>query len=158
MKIAKHHRKMRLALLSFILALISFASLQAQDSYAILGKWINSAEDMAMDIFQEGDTFYGKVVWLKNEGKVEGDAEELNMKNSSKLDTEVLKECAFNKADKAWQSSSFYDIVADKTYSCKISLNEDGSLSIVKYYMFSLLNSTDTWKRPGQEHAVFQNP
>ena len=42
-----------------------FMTLVAQNANEILGKWLNNEKDASIEIYREGDTFYGKIVWLK---------------------------------------------------------------------------------------------
>ena len=55
-----------LALMGFLAS--PFLSVQAQEVQAddILGMWLNEDKDAHVDIYKEGDKFYGKVVWLKD--------------------------------------------------------------------------------------------
>ena len=58
--------------LTIILALIGFlaypfVNVQAQEVKGddILGVWLNADKDAHVDIYKEGDVYFGKIIWLE---------------------------------------------------------------------------------------------
>ena len=62
-----------LALMGFLAS--PFVTIQAQEVNAddILGVWLNEDKDAHVDIYKEGDKFYGKIVWLKEPKNEKGE-------------------------------------------------------------------------------------
>ena len=46
-----------------------------------------------------------------------------------------------------WSGGTIYDPNSGKTYKCKLSLNDDGTLKVRGYVGVSLFGRTEVWKR-----------
>ncbi len=49
--------------------------------------------------------------------------------------------------DGRWKNGTIYDPASGKTYSCKIRLQDDGSLKVRGFIGISLLGRTEIWTR-----------
>lgn len=136
-----------------IVLLISFFSFSgmAQNKDAILGKWTNSSGEATIDIIKKGDKYYGKIVKLKEpadkNGKPKTDAKNPNaeLKNKPILGLEILKGFVYD--DGRWTNGTIYDPKSGKTYSCNMTLKENGQLSMRGYVGISLIGRSEVWKR-----------
>ncbi|MGB1206119.1 MAG: DUF2147 domain-containing protein [Chitinophagales bacterium] len=133
-----------------------FMSLVAQDANKILGKWLNNEKDASVEIYREGDKFYGKIVWLKL-GRDLADEHNANVHLQKRplYQLDVLKDFTYEEATKEWQNGTIYDPKSGQTYSCKMWLNVNKTLSIRGFVGFSFIGRTDIWQRPKQGHAVY---
>ena len=140
---------MRYFLLLF-LTVFSVSSI-AQNKDAILGKWINSTAEAHIDISKRNDKYYGKLVWIKDpkgtEGTVKTDLKnpDPNLRKRTILGLEILKDFVFD--DGKWTDGSIYDPKSGKTYSCTLTLKDNGELSMRGYIGISLIGRSETWKR-----------
>ena len=133
-----------------------FMSLVAQNANEILGKWLNNEEDASIEIYREGDIFYGKIVWLKDgHDLLDKNNASTNLQNRKLHQLDVLKNFTYCETSKEWQNGTIYDPKSGQTYSCKMWLNVNKTLSIRGFVGFSFIGSTNIWQRPRQDHAVY---
>lgn len=138
--------------LSFILLsiAISFSGF-AQNKDAIVGQWANSTGEAHIDITKRGDKYFGKIVWLKepkdNKGNVKTDYKNPDESLRSKpiIGLEILKNFVYD--DGKWTDGKIYDPKSGKTYSCNMTLKENGQLNMRGYIGVSLIGRSETWKR-----------
>jgi uncharacterized protein (DUF2147 family) len=131
----------------------------AQDYKAsdILGVWMNQDKDANIEIYQDGDKFFGKLVWLKNPIDEETGKAKLDNKNS---DPELqkrpisglvmLKDFTFD-GDDEWEDGSIYDPKKGSTYSCYMQMQSMDKLKIRGYIGVALLGRTTYWTRVKKE-------
>lgn len=136
--------------LLLLITAISFTGF-AQNKDAILGKWINSTGEAHVAITRKGDKFYGSIDWLKNPKDEKGNIK-TDIKNPDESlrkrpieGLEILKDFVF--ADGKWTDGKIYDPKSGKTYSCNMTLKENGDLSMRGYVGISILGRTEVWKR-----------
>lgn len=138
---------------TIILMAVLFASvsLHAQSANAIVGKWLNKDKDAHIQIYKNGNQYFGKLVWLKNpndeNGKPKTDTKnpEANLKSRPIWGLEILKN--FNYDDGTWEDGTIYDPKSGKTYSCKMTLEGNDNLNVRGYIGFSFIGRTDIWTR-----------
>ena len=134
----------------FVLALCTF-TVFAQKSDDILGKWVNPSGEGQIEIYKKGEKYFGKLAWIKEpndeSGKPKTDVKNPNASLRSKplLGLEILKDFVFE--DKKWTDGNIYDPKTGKTYSCNITLKENGQLNIRGYIGISLIGRSESWKR-----------
>ena len=108
--------------------LFSAANVNAQDYQQddLLGIWLNEDEDAHIEIYQENELYYGKIIWLKfpiddETGKAKLDKhnpdEELQKRPS--LGIQLLTDFEWD-GDNEWDEGDIYDPKTGKTYSCYI--------------------------------------
>lgn len=138
--------------LSFIFFL-SFCVVAAfgQNKDAVLGKWLNATSEGQIEIYKRADKYFGKLIWIKEpndeKGKPKTDQKNpnANLKSKPILGLEILKDFVFE--DGKWTDGTVYDPKTGKTYSCNLSMKENGQLSIRGYIGVSLIGRSETWKR-----------
>ncbi|SFH45965.1 DUF2147 domain-containing protein [Pedobacter insulae] len=138
--------------LSFILFLLALtATAFAQNKDAVLGKWLNATGEGQIEIYKRADKYFGKLVWVKEPndqaGKPKTDHKNpnANLKSKPILGLEILKDFVFE--DGRWTDGTVYDPKTGKTYSCNLSLKENGQLNIRGYIGVSLIGRSESWKR-----------
>ncbi len=138
--------------ISFILFL-SFCALTVfgQNKDAVLGKWLSATGEGQIEIYKRADKYFGKLSWIKEpndeKGKPKLDAKNPNQSLTNKpiLGLEILKNFIFE--DGKWTDGTIYDPQTGKTYSCNLTLKENGQLNIRGYIGISLIGRSETWKR-----------
>ena len=137
--------------ISFLLLISMFTlSAFAQKKDDILGKWINPSGEGQVEIYKKGDKYFGKLTWLKEpneKGKPKTDIKNPNssLQNKTILGLEILKDFVFE--DGKWTDGTIYDPKTGKTYSCNITMKENGLLNIRGYIGISLIGRSESWKR-----------
>lgn len=136
------------------------AYVHASESDAIIGKWVTEGGKSNVEIYKNGDTYSGKIIWLKEPlyGEDEGD----DWKGKPKIDRNNPDELKRGepieglnilsgfeyKGDNLWKGGDIYDPENGSTYSCKMTLSEDGkTLEVRGYIGLSLFGRTTVWTR-----------
>jgi len=138
----------------FILTAILFSSITAlfaQSSDAVKGTWINDANDVKVEIYQHGNSYAGKITWLKNMYEADGKTlrkdinnNDASLKSRTILNLNILT--GFSYHDGEWTGGSLYDPKSGKTYKSKMKLC-NGNLEIRGYLGSPMFGKTTTWTK-----------
>lgn len=144
------------------LMLSPFAMIQAQTVKAddVLGVWLTQDKDSHVEIFKQGNKYYGKIIWLSEPidsvtGKPKVDDKNPNAKLQHRpiMGLELLKNFVYNADDKEWENGKIYDPKKGSTYKCYMEFPDPANknkLKIRGYIGFSLLGRTVYWYRVKQ--------
>src|SRR5690606_22394637 len=100
---------------------------------------------------KKGSKYYGRIVKLKEpnteNGRPKTDEKNPNssLRNRTILGLELLKDFVYE--DGKWTDGTIYDPKSGKTYSCNITLKENGQLSMRVYIGISLVGRSEFWTR-----------
>ncbi|MBD1386665.1 DUF2147 domain-containing protein [Mucilaginibacter rigui] len=118
---------------------------------AITGTWLNQEKAAKIEIYQQGDQFFGKIVWLKEPD--ENGKPKTDIKNPDKarhkdpiIGLVMLKNVEFD-GRSTWKGGTIYDSRSGKTYSCYLTLQADKSLKVRSYVGVSLFGQSTVWTR-----------
>ncbi|MBC7653657.1 MAG: DUF2147 domain-containing protein [Oligoflexus sp.] len=123
----------------------------AQSADAVVGKWINGDNNAHIQIFKSGNSYDGKLIYLKDpkdengKAKVDANNPNSNLKTRPILGLQLLNN--FNYDDGTWEDGTIYDPKTGKTYSCKITMNGKDKLNVRGYVGISLIGRTDVWTK-----------
>lgn len=124
-------------------ALFFSIALSAQNKASdVLGTYMNPSGEGILKIYQEGNKYFGKLVWMKQPEKLDTKNPDKAKQTQKILGSTVLKDFVFDGKD-TWTNGTAYDPKNGKTYSCKITRDERGNLNIRGYIGISLLGRTD---------------
>ncbi|SMO73460.1 DUF2147 domain-containing protein [Solitalea koreensis] len=143
----------RIALILFVFLTYSLSTFAQTSADAIVGVWFNKDKDAKIQIYKKGNEFFGKIVWLlhpkDDEGQDKRDKENPDdqLKKRQIFGFEILHDFKYNADDKQWDSGKIYDPKSGKTYSCKISIKDKGSINVRGFVGISLIGRTDVWTR-----------
>jgi len=152
-------RSLSIVFIAFI-GLLTFplASIQAQEVKAddILGVWLNEDKDAHVEIYKEGDKYYGKIIWLKEpidpetgKPKLDDENEDESLRSRPVMGLLLLRDFVFD-GDDEWEDGRIYDPKNGKDYKCYMEFpdNDDKDLLKVRGYIgFSMLGRTTYWTR-----------
>ncbi len=134
----------------FLLACLAYAA-SANDK--VMGNWYSEDKEAKIEIYKEGDKYFGKIVWLKEPKNAEGkDKTDKNNPDEAKRSKKIvgmkmLWDFVYDE-DNVWEDGKIYDAKSGKTYSCKMTLSEDGNTLEVRGYVgFSMFGRTAVWTR-----------
>ncbi len=136
--------------LLLLITAISFTSF-AQNKDAILGKWVNSSGEAHVVIVKKGEKFFGSIDWLKvpkdDKGNTKTDIKnpDESLRKRPIVGMEMLRDFVYS--DGKWTDGKIYDPKSGKTYSCNMTLKDNGDLSMRGYIGVSILGRTEVWKR-----------
>ncbi len=148
----------KVSMLFTLIGLMLVPMMQVQAQVAaddILGTWLNEDKDAHVEVFKEGDKYFGKIVWLKDPideetGKPKTDKHnpDPELKKRPTLGLLLLTDFVFD--DDEWEDGDIYDPKSGKTYSCYMVFPDEDDLDNLKIRGFigvSLLGRTTYWTR-----------
>ncbi len=127
---------------------------QAQEFAAddVLGIWLNEDKDAHVEIYKEGDRYFGKIIWLKEPNEEDTGLPKLDDENADEalqsrpvMGLLLLEDFVFDEDE--WDDGTIYDPKNGKTYSCYMRMNSIDELKIRGYIGISLLGRTTYWTR-----------
>jgi uncharacterized protein (DUF2147 family) len=116
----------------------------------LVGTWIVGNSKAKINIYKNGSSFNGKIVWLKEptysdgKPKIDKNNPDVAKQKQTLIGLDLLKDFVFD--DGHWDNGTIYDPENGKTYKCKITYRE-GKLDVRGYIGFSLIGRTDVWFR-----------
>ena len=141
-----------------LLILFLFASTlellaQADEADAVVGTWLVQDKKAKIKIYKKGSKYHGKIIWLKEpkdeQGKEKVDKEnpEEALRSRTLIGLVMLTGFEYDE-DNVWEDGDIYDPKNGKTYSCEMTLSEDGNTLDVRGYIgFSFIGRSQTWTR-----------
>lgn len=127
----------------------------AQKASDILGIWLNADKDAHVQIYQEGDKYFGKIVWMLTPNDPEtGKPKTDNLNPDEALQSRprmgliLLKDFVFDEDE--WEDGTVYDPKSGKTYSAYMEFSDEEDLNTLKlrgYIGVSLIGKTTYWTR-----------
>jgi len=139
-----------LALIGAWLCCTTFAT-AATNPDDIIGIWLNANGQAQIQIYKEGNKYFGKIYWLKDPNNAKGtpklDANNPDdaLKTKPLLGAVLLRNFVYD--DGEWNSGRIYDPQNGKDYKCYIKLKDPKTLSLRGYIGISLLGRTEVWTR-----------
>ena len=138
------------ALIGILLCTVSFASANTNPD-DIVGLWLNSNGQGRIQVYKEGNKYFGKIVWLKEPNgpkgnpKLDANNPDPALKTKPLLGAIVLRNFVYD--DREWSSGRIYDPQNGKDYKCYMKLKDANTLSVRGYIGISLLGRTEVWTR-----------
>jgi len=148
-------KKFQITLMIFTAMLFAAANVNAQEFQPddILGIWLNEDEDAHIEIYREGDLYFGKIIWLKfpideetGKPKLDKHNPDPELQKRPSLGIKLLTDFEWD-GDNEWDEGDIYDPKSGKTYSCYIIMKEYDLLKIRGYIGISLIGKTTYWTR-----------
>jgi uncharacterized protein (DUF2147 family) len=127
--------------------------LQAQkNSDDIIGVWLVAKKDGKVEIYKQGNLYFGKITWLNEpnnaEGKPKTDKNNPDEKkqNQAILGLTIIKNLTWN-GEAKWEDASVYDPNTGKTYSALVKMKDKNTLEMTGYIGMSFIGRSETWTR-----------
>ena len=117
---------MKKFLLSFILMLMPLAAAFAQD---VIGKWKLEDGSAIVEVYKNGDSFNGKIVWLQNPTEADGSpAVDSNNPDKALRSRQLIglnMLSGLKKTGSEYSGGKIYDPSNGKTYNCSMKVEGD---------------------------------
>lgn len=133
------------------LLLCLFTSPLIAQADAILGTWFNEPKDAKIKVYQRGDKYYGKIIWLKAN---EDGPTKLDLKNEDEskrsrpiVGINIVTGLEWDPSEEEWNDGEIYDPRSGSTYSVYATLESKDRLFIKGYIGFSLIGKSTYWTR-----------
>lgn len=153
----------------FAVALMAVAWLPATaaDGDTVLGVWATDPDNedgqAHIEIYKAGETYAGKIIWLEEpvyppdddggmagKEKVDRENPDESLRSRPVLGLELMSGFEYA-GDGKWKKGVIYAPDEGKTYKCKLTLADDGSLNVRGFIGVSLLGRTEQWTRVSAE-------
>ena len=148
-------KKLSIVLMLIAAGIFTSNSVVAQDYQQddLLGIWLNEDEDAHIEIYKEGDLYFGKTIWYKfpiddetGKPKLDKHNPDPELQTRPSLGIMLLTDFEWDE-DNEWDEGEIYDPKTGKTYSCYIVMKEYDLLKIRGYIGISLIGKTTYWTR-----------
>lgn len=110
-------------------AFLVFAPLTALLAEDVVGKWKLSDGSAIVEVYQNGDVYNGKIVWLQNPTEADGSAAVDEKNPDAKLRSRQLiglnMLSNLKKGEGEYSGGSIYDPGNGKTYNCSMKVEGD---------------------------------
>jgi uncharacterized protein (DUF2147 family) len=130
----------------FILGLLLLSTtLYAQNADDILGLWLVQDQDAYIRIYEEDNSYFGKVTWIEQPYDKNGEPV-TDPDGKPILEMDVMKDFVFE--DDEWVDGTIYDAEFGKTYYGSIEMEDFNTLKLRgSLDSFGLLGRNETWTR-----------
>lgn len=126
----------------------------ADDPDAVLGRWLSSKKRNQVQIYRQGDKYYGRLIWMleptdptTKRPKTDIENPDVSLRSRPLMNMVMMSDLVY-KGNNTWTGGQVYNPEDGKTYSCDLTLRDPNSLDIHGYVMgISLLGRTKTWTR-----------
>jgi uncharacterized protein (DUF2147 family) len=125
------------------------------------GRWYAEGGAAQIEIASCGETFCGRIVWLRSPFDENGceltDREnpEEALRGRPIVGLEILHDLKASSTDSGrWECGGIYDPTSGQTYRCNVTLVGPDRLEVRGYIGIRLLGRTTTWVRVGKEEAL----
>ena len=138
-----------------LVAVMLFAGLAAhaqKKADDILGVWWNAEKTSKIEVYKNGDKYFGKIVHLEkpndDNGKPRTDKDnpDAKLRNRPLMGMVILKDLKFD-GDGEFEDGQIYDPKSGKTYSANAELVGKNKLDLRGYVGISLIGRTSSWTR-----------
>ncbi len=139
--------------------LITAAKGWAAESDGVVGVWVTEKRDAKIEIFNCGDKYCGKIVWMDEPDYKAGDKEgkpgerKLDVRNPDPelrdrviLGMQILRDFSYA-GENHWTGGRVYDPETGNTYRARLTLTARNQLDLRGYIFIPLLGRTSTWTR-----------
>jgi len=136
-----------------IFFLAGFAPAESQIIVAdrIIGEWINEEKDTRIEIYKEGEEYFGRLLWSEDLYEADGKTSRKDVRNTNEklrgrnlLHVNLLNNFVFS--EDLWDDGKMYDPKSGKTYHCLIRLRQE-KMEVRSYVGFPLLGRSTYWDR-----------
>ena len=143
--------RFRLPMLLLFVTLFSFAP--SDNPEAVVGTWLNGTKKGHVQIYKQGGTFFGKLIYLTEPndpatGKPKTDIKNADEKKRNRplLNLPLMYNFKYD-GNNVWADGKIYNPEDGKEYNCKMTLKDPNTLDVRGYVGISLLGKTQTWTR-----------
>ncbi len=145
-------------LMILITGLLAGFGVNAQDVKAddVLGIWFNEEKDAKIEMYKDGNKYFGKIVWLEEpidpetgKPKLDDENPDEELQKRPVMGLLLVKDFTFDADDSEWDDGEIYDPKSGNTYSCYMKF-DDGNrdkLKVRGYIGVSWIGRTTYWTR-----------
>jgi uncharacterized protein (DUF2147 family) len=148
-----NYRKQLIATLGLVWALFLFQNARAQtNTDDILGTWLVEKKDGKVEIYKQGNQYFGKIVWLQEPNGKDGkpvldkNNPEASKRSQPIVGLVMLKNLQW-KGKGNWEDGNVYDPHNGKTYNASVKMKDKASLEFTGFVGMAFIGRTEVWTR-----------
>ncbi|GAB3497116.1 DUF2147 domain-containing protein [Spirosoma knui] len=147
--------RFRPALLLLLVAILTSSfSPKSDNPDAVVGKWLSSKKKNQVQIYRQGTSYHGKLVWMQepndpstNRPKADGKNPDEKLRTRPLINMLIMTDLRY-KGNNVWGDGLIYNPEDGKTYGCQVTLKDANTLDVHGYvFGISMLGKTRTWTR-----------
>ncbi len=142
-----------LALILTGLLLSMKLSAQTHNANDVLGIWYNEEKDAKIEMFKEGNKYFGRIIWLEEpidpetgKPKLDDENPDEELQQRPVMGLLLVKDFVFD-GDDVWDDGEIYDPKSGNTYSCYMKLESENKLKVRGFIGISWIGRTTYWTR-----------
>ncbi|MEZ0538184.1 DUF2147 domain-containing protein [Fibrella arboris] len=136
-----------------LVACMATAFRSSDNPDAVLGTWLNGTKKGRIQIYKQGDKYFGKLVWLiepndpaTGKPKLDKNNPDASLKSRPLQNLNIMTGFSYDSGN-VWEDGKIYNPEDGKTYSCKMTLKNPNTLDVRGYVGISLIGKSQTWTR-----------
>lgn len=133
-------------MMCLVFAIICNVKVQTAEADRLLGTYMTEGNKGKVVIEKRGNTYNGKLVWSITPGALDKN-NPVKAERTKKLAGKTILTGFKYAGDNVWNDGKIYDPENGKTYSCKITLQKNGNITVRGFIGVSLLGRSTNWKR-----------
>lgn len=145
-------------MVKIVFTFILFTSLQLQAQAgrdALLGKWITTDKSVAVQVYQHGDDFKAKIIWIDEKlgsglpmhARTDSRNPNEDLRKRKIMGMNILEGLRYNADTKRWENGKIYDASSGRIWDAFAELKSDGRLFVRGFWKFSWIGKTLHFKR-----------
>jgi uncharacterized protein (DUF2147 family) len=138
-----------------LLIMLAGATTAQHNCDDIIGRWMNTDNNLEVEVFKADKDYKAKVVWFDDsDDKSQPTNIRCDTKNPKEesrsmkiIGLEVMYGLLYNAEDDEWQHGRIYDSSSGKNWNAKAWLTKDGRLKVRGYWHFQFLGQNMTFNK-----------
>ena len=133
-------------ILLFLISTLFLSNSNAQIIPDVLGIWCSGKKDCKVQLYKNGNTIEGKVIWLLEDKDKDGNLLLDSKYNKPLVGLRILWDAVYNPITNYFENGIAY--VKGREFCGKFKLNNDGTLDVTGFICsLKFLKKTDTWTK-----------
>lgn len=122
----------------------------------IIGKWYTENKEGVVEIFKQGDKYYGKLISLKTPNDSDGNPRKDTKNGDSKLKSRnligimIFRDMEYSSKDNRWENGTIYDPLMGHSAKGFITVIDNNSIKVKGYLGVEWIGKSQEWKRKSE--------
>jgi uncharacterized protein (DUF2147 family) len=114
----------------------------------VTGLWWSPEKDSKIEIYPQGEGYYGKIVWIipKSSGKLDAKNPDPQKRNQTLLGSDIFFDLKFDGKD-TWKDGRLYDPKSGNFYQGYLKLKDKDDMEVSGFILTPLFGRSEKFKR-----------
>lgn len=147
---------LRGTVLGALLVSAALAADKKSPADSLLGKWWFPKKNGKMEVYREGDKYFGKVISYEKSEQLDENNPDPALRSRKFVGILMMQDFVYDADDEKWIDGTIYDADSGKTYSCNLWYKDGdpNSLNVRGYVGISILGRTEIFTRVTAEEEA----